>query len=148
MTQLSYLFTDVFAEEVDQHLDHWSEQRRETLQEEAEEFHDRRYGTITPEADPDDGPDRSLDAFEHAAGKISVSQQTDVTASIRVQADCSPADLWKNLATTDVFQEALAEAVRDVLAGVLSHERVRALLDVGVTGADGGLARVLAGLVD
>jgi len=140
------LHSDVFAEEVDQRLEHWSEQRRDVLQEEAETYLDRRFATITPEADPDDRPDRSLDVFENADGTISVPQQTDVTAPVRVQADCSPADLWQRLATTDAFQEVLVEAVRDVLAGVPSHERVRTLLDVGVIGADGGLARALAGL--
>jgi len=138
------LLSDVFADEVDQRLEHWSEQRRDVLQEEAEDYLARRFATITLEAD--DAPDRSLDALEHAAGEITVSKQTDVTAPIRIRADCSPADLWERIATNDAFQDFLIKAVRDLLADVPHNERVHTLLDAGVTAADGGLARYLAGL--
>jgi len=140
------LFSDVFADELDDRLEHWSAQRRDVFQEEAGAHFERRYGTITPEADLEDTPDRSLDYFEHAAGEISIIEQTDVTAPVRTRADCSPSELWRRIATTDAFQEVLVEAVRDLLADAGHHERTRTLLDAGVTAADGGLARYLVGL--
>ena len=140
------LFTGAFREEVDKHLEHWSEQRRDVLQEEAKEYLTQRWSTITSEADPDDSPDRSLDVFENADGTISIAHQTDVTASVRVRSDCSPADLWQRIIMNDAFQELLIEAVRDLLADVPYHDRVQTLLDAGVSGANGGLARALTGL--
>jgi len=69
------------------------------------------------------------------------------TAAVRVSAsEYSPSGLWNAIATSDGFQDALVESVRDLLAGRLHHERVGALYDAGVTAINGGYARFVAGL--
>lgn len=79
---------------------------------------------------------------------LSLRQTPPVDADARLDAgEHAPADLWHALATTDGFRATLADAVRDVLAGVPYYARERSLLDAGVSAGDGGYARLVAGFV-
>jgi DNA-binding transcriptional ArsR family regulator len=60
--------------------------------------------------------------------------------------DHPPAECWRTIARSERFQRSLIEAVRDLLAGVPHYRRVRTFLDAGVTAAEGGYARFVAGL--
>lgn len=131
-------YTELYADQAEAHL----EQRENLLQEEAEAYLDRRFATGEEDDDP---PDRDLDVFDEATGEISVTvAQTDVRSQVRITADSSPADLWKQLATSNSFQDQLTRAVRELLAEDSGHDHVGTLLDAGVTAADGGLARLFS----
>ena len=68
-------------------------------------------------------------------------------AAVRLSADSRPpSDLWQQLVASEDFSEALVRAVRELLAGVPHHNRVQKLREAGGTAADGGYARLLAGL--
>jgi len=138
-------YYDIFGDRVDERLEQWAEGRRDILREEADAYLDRRFGTLNEDFQYD--TDRTLD-FETAAGSLtpSLNDGGDVRADIHATADCAPADLWQEIATSNGFQSALVDAVRELCQGATHADRVATLREAGVTAADGGLARVLAAL--
>jgi len=78
---------------------------------------------------------------------VSISEQVPLTAVATVDAgEVPPSEVWKSIATSDGFQSKLARAVRTVLSGAPYYERSEVLQKAGVTAANGGYARVVAGL--
>ena len=77
---------------------------------------------------------------------VQPTQQAPADAVARVDADCPPSELWATIANSDEFQQALVDAVRELLADVHYTDRVQTLVDAGVTAADGLYAAVLASL--
>lgn len=76
-----------------------------------------------------------------------VGTQVPLNAAASVDAtDETPAQVWRAVAESDGFQQALVDAVRDLLADVPYHARQRTLVDAGVTAADEGYASVLSAL--
>jgi len=75
------------------------------------------------------------------------SEQAPASAVARIDAtDRTSAQVWRAIATSRGFQDALVDGVRDLLAGVAHHDRRRELEDAGVTAAEGGYATVLRAL--
>jgi len=138
-------YHQILGDRVDERLEQWADSRRDVLREEADAYLDRRFGTLDEDFQYD--TDRTLD-FDTAAGSLtpSLNDGGDVRADIHATADCAPADLWEEIATSNGFQSALVDAVRDLLQDATHADRVATLRDAGVTGADGGLASVLAAL--
>ena len=93
-------------------------------------------------------PTKTADRIDDDRGAGLTRREThpaDAAATLDAGAH-APADLWRALATTDGFQSALADAVRELLADTPHRSPEVALSEVGVTAADGGYARLLAGL--
>lgn len=77
---------------------------------------------------------------------LSLRQTPPVDAVGDIDAgEYAPIEMWQTLATGDGFERALVDAVRDLLAGVPYFERGRTLRQAGVTAAEGGYARLVAG---
>ncbi|SEP18112.1 IclR helix-turn-helix domain-containing protein [Halorientalis persicus] len=135
----------VFGDLVDERLDQWGEQRRAVLRDEADAYLERRFGTL--DTDFQYNTDRTLD-FETAGGSLtpSLNDGGDVRAAIHATADSAPADLWTTIATSNGFQDALVDAVRELCQGTTHADRAATLREAGVTAANGGLATVLAAL--
>jgi DNA-binding MarR family transcriptional regulator len=78
---------------------------------------------------------------------LTPTSQLPASAVAHVDTDeQTPAQVWRALATAEPFQQALVDAVRDLLSDVPYHARQREFVDAGVTAADDGYASVLVAL--
>jgi len=93
---------------------------------------------MTDEGTTDSGIDHRTTGLRHR-------QTLPVDAVASIDADAPPSEVWDTLVSSDGFERALVDAVRDLLADVPYYARVRTLFEAGVTAADGGYARLVAG---
>ncbi len=140
--------TQLFSEAAETHLKRsrdwsaaqnefrWTEQRQAAYSEEVAERLDE-WAAEKPD---------ELPVEWSAAGSVSIRQQQRISEGTIDLDDSPPSAIWKRIATSTEFQDALIDAVRTALADVPSHERARALEDAGLDGPWAPVAWVLTGL--